>query len=212
MSTVKRKKPDQADPSTLLDDTGVDDHDLPGGIPHQVNHPVAPHFPLDPGPVRDYFRGPMSGGVPNVSEQTKPKEDQWETSHKMATVDPRLSKEQQKLPPPTRAVPVYIVSKATGSAPVSRIAAYQILVPATGAVALCARDLKRTHLTICNEDASNAVRIGYDASAAAYGFYIAKASTSPRMESQDVVYASSPSGSAVYVSVLLEYGVTAGAS
>jgi hypothetical protein len=208
---VKRMRPTANNAvSELADEIGLDDRAIPGGIPHQVNHPVAPHYPLDPGPYKDQFRGSLAHGVPGGSGGVKPKEDQFETGHKMATADPGMSYETQYLPVPLKPVPVYIVEKSTGQAPLTRISAYQILVPATGAIALCGRDLHRNHMTIFNEDSSNPVRIGYDGSAAEYGFYIAKASSSPRFENQDAVWATSPSGDAVYVSVLLEYGVAAG--
>jgi hypothetical protein len=188
-------------------EVGTDDKHIPHAVPHIQPETVPDHPPLDPGPPRDYYRGNMAGGVPSVSHSNgKPNQDRWEKAGSMATVIPTLD----RLPAKRIPIPVTIVGSDTGTQPLSRIATFQVLVKATGFTPLVGRDLKRTHVTIYNEDASNAVRFAQGGIEAQTGFYVAKASQSPRFACQDTVWAYSPSGSAVYVSLLLEYGIAEG--
>jgi hypothetical protein len=208
---VKRHKPElTGDVGTLVDEIGLDDKQIPGGIPHQLNHPVAPHMPLDPGPYKDQFRGVLAGGVPHVPATSKPKEDQFETAHKMATVNPQLSPERQQMYMPPRPTPVYVVDRPSGTRAMSRMSAYQLQINAAVSEQALVRDKHRTHATIINETTGSSVRIGYTSIGAQSGFLIPGLTSSPRFESQDAVWVYNPGTVAVYVSVLSEYGVTAG--
>lgn len=208
---IKRKPAELQSPQEVGDEIGMDDKDIPGGIPHQQNPVVPQHLPLDTGPRRDPFRGPMSGGVPHVSRPHMPKEDKYETSQNMATMpfeadpDSNYVSQMQARTSVQLPVPVMVINPSTGAESMSRISGYQI--PVSSAVQLAPRSLHRSKVTVRNEDSVNGVRIAYSSVGASTGFLL-PAGTSQRFTSQDEVWgAPATSGSAITVSVLCEYGV-----
>lgn len=132
---------------------GLDDRELPGGLPHISN--AETHQSKAAVPARRH--------VPNINEHRVPDADPdaaYELPEAGKVKEPRYA-------PPVKeeyALPVYIRAHP-GKAPQHTLSmGDQILVPATGndPFPLCGKDYKRFEVQLLNEDAANDIRWSHE--------------------------------------------------